>query len=93
MNILPEKLSGYGITVGHIAQVIQGFNTEQLVGSVEINSQFFFVESGAFFSNARDFSLLFGVFVSTVLTLLVIPFSCISLERKSSAKPLLLTRA
>ena len=44
--------------MGHIAQVIQGFNTEQLVGSVEIDSQFFFVESGAFFSNARDFERL-----------------------------------
>ncbi len=58
IDILPEKLSGYGITVGHIAQVIQSFNTEQLVGSVEIDSQFFFVESGAFFSNAKDFQRL-----------------------------------
>jgi multidrug efflux pump subunit AcrB len=58
IDILPEKLSGYGITVGHIAQVIQSFNTEQLVGSVEMDSQFFFVESGAFFNNARDFERL-----------------------------------
>ncbi len=56
--IQPEKLSGYGITVGHIAQVIQSYNTEQLVGSVEMDSQFFFVESGAFFTNAKDFQRL-----------------------------------
>ncbi len=58
IDIQPEKLSGYGITVGHIAQVIKSFNTEQLVGSVEMNNQFYFVESGAFFNNARDFQRL-----------------------------------
>ncbi len=58
IDILPEKLSGYGITAGHIAQVIKGFNTEQLVGTVEQDSQFYFVESGAFLNSAKDFQRL-----------------------------------
>lgn len=58
VDVLPERLKGYGISMGHIAQTIQKFNTEQTVGSVERGGQFFWVKTGVFLQSAADFERL-----------------------------------
>ena len=58
VDVLPEKLKGYGITMGHIAKTIQGFNAEQTVGSVEQDGKFRWVKTGAFLQSAADFERL-----------------------------------
>ena len=58
VDVLPERLKGYGISMGHIAQTIQKFNTEQTVGSVEREGKFFWVKTGVFLQSAADFERL-----------------------------------
>ena len=58
VDVLPERLKGYGISMGHIAQTIQKFNTEQTVGSVEQGGQFYWVKTGVFLQSAADFERL-----------------------------------
>lgn len=58
IDVRPEQLKGYGVTMGHIAQTIKSFNSEQTVGSVEQNGKFHWVKTGAFLKTASDFELL-----------------------------------
>ena len=58
INVLPGQLSGYGVSMGHIAKTIQSFNTEQTVGSIEQGGKFHWVKTGAFLQSASDFELL-----------------------------------
>ena len=58
VDVLPERLSGYGISMGHIAKMIQGFNTKQTVGSVEQGGKYYWVKTGSFFQSAEDFKRL-----------------------------------
>ncbi|MCP5313008.1 MAG: efflux RND transporter permease subunit [Chromatiaceae bacterium] len=58
VDVLPERLSGYGISMGHIAKTIQGFNTKQTVGSVEQGGKYFWVKTGSFLQSAQDFERL-----------------------------------
>jgi len=58
VNVLPEQLKGYGITMGHIAKTIKSFNTEQTVGSIEQEGKFHWVKTGAFLQSAADFERL-----------------------------------
>jgi len=58
VDVLPERLKGYGISMGHIAQTIQKFNSEQTVGSVEQGGQFYWVKTGVFLQSAADFERL-----------------------------------
>ncbi len=58
IDVSPSRLSGYGISIGHIAKTIQSFNTEQTVGSIENGGKFFWVKSGGFLKTASDFERL-----------------------------------
>ncbi|MBL7001062.1 MAG: efflux RND transporter permease subunit [Gammaproteobacteria bacterium] len=58
IDVLPEQLKGYGITIGHIAKTIKSFNTEQTVGAVEQEGKFHWVKTGAFLQSAADFQRL-----------------------------------
>jgi len=58
IDVLPERLKGYGISMGHIAQTIQKFNSEQTVGSVEQGGQFYWVKTGVFLQSESDFERL-----------------------------------
>jgi multidrug efflux pump subunit AcrB len=54
IDITPERLEGYGLSMGQIAQVIQGFNSEQTVGFNERGETYAYVETGTFLSSVND---------------------------------------
>ena len=54
IDVTPERLAGYGLSMGQIAQVIQGFNSEQTVGFSERGETYAYVETGTFLKNAND---------------------------------------
>ena len=54
IDVKPERLSGYGLSMGQMAMAIQGFNTEQTVGSTENSGSYSFVETGTFLRSADD---------------------------------------
>ncbi|MBL7002684.1 MAG: efflux RND transporter permease subunit, partial [Gammaproteobacteria bacterium] len=54
IDVTPERLVGYGLSMGQIAQVIKGFNQEQTVGFNERGELYAYVETGAFLQNAND---------------------------------------
>ena len=58
IDVLPEQLTGYGISIGQIAQTIKSFNTEQTVGAVEQDGKFKWVKTGVFLKSAEDFQRL-----------------------------------
>ncbi len=58
IEILPERLAGFGVSPGQIVHSVQTANTGHTVGSVEINNKFMFVESGGYLSNVDDIEQL-----------------------------------
>ena len=54
VEVLPEKLAGYGITLPQIAQVIQQANSEKSVGDIEAWDKSFKVYTGSFLQSAHD---------------------------------------
>jgi multidrug efflux pump subunit AcrB len=54
IDIAPERLAGHGLSMGQIAQVIQGFNSEQTVGFNERGDTYAYVETGTFLRNIND---------------------------------------
>ena len=54
IDITPERLVGFGLSMGQIAQVIEGFNSEQTVGFSERGELHTYVETGAFLQTAND---------------------------------------
>jgi len=58
VEILPERLSGYGISLDQIAQTIKTANSEQGVGHLESGDQGFKVYTGSFLKSAQDVSRL-----------------------------------
>jgi len=54
IDVTPERLAGFGLSMGQIAQVIQGFNSEQTVGFSERGELYAYVETGTFLRNAND---------------------------------------
>lgn len=54
IDVTPERLVGYGLSMGQIAQMIQGFNHEQTVGFNERGELHAYIETGAFLQNAND---------------------------------------
>lgn len=54
IEILPERLSGYNLSVDAIAHAVQSTNQETHAGSVESAGQQFTVYSGAFLTNVQD---------------------------------------
>ncbi len=54
IDVTPERLAGFGLSMGQIAQTIQGFNSEQTVGFSERGETHAYVETGTFLKNAND---------------------------------------
>ncbi len=80
IDITPARLSGFGLSMGQIAQVIQQFNAEKTVGYTERGDLFAWVETGSFLRNANDIRrLVVGlhdgrpVFMSDIATVSIGP--------------------
>jgi len=58
VEVKPERLSGYGIGIGQIAQTIQSANRGQGVGNVESGGNYFNVYAGAFLTGPADVAAL-----------------------------------
>ena len=58
IEVLPERLAGYGISIGQVAQAIQGANAEQLVGNVESSGAHLTVVTGKFLNTIDDINEL-----------------------------------
>ena len=58
IEVYPERLSGYGISLDQVAQTIRNSNSEQLAGDVESGSTHFNVMTGAFLKTIDDISRL-----------------------------------
>ncbi len=54
VEVLPERLAGYGISLGQVAQAIQAANSEQQVGNLESGGSHFTVITGRFLQTADD---------------------------------------
>ena len=54
VEVLPEKLAGYGISLPKLAQVIQQANSEKSVGDIEAWGKSFKVYTGSFLQSAQD---------------------------------------
>ncbi len=62
VEVLPEKLSGYGISLPKLAQVIQQANSEKSVGDIEAWDKSFKVYTGSFLQSAQDVeSIVVGI--------------------------------
>jgi len=58
VEVMPERLSGYGLTLDQLANTIRTANSEQTAGSLESGSSFFTVQTGAFLRSAEDVARL-----------------------------------
>ena len=58
VEVSPERLSGFGLSVDQVANTIKTANSEQSAGSVEGNNNSFNVYTGAFLKSAQDISNL-----------------------------------
>ena len=54
VEVLPEILAGYGISLGYVAEAIQKANSESPVGMVESGGTSQLVVSGSFLSTSQD---------------------------------------
>lgn len=54
VEVFPERLSGYGLSLDQIAQTITTANSEKGLGSVESGDQGFSVYTGSFLKTAQD---------------------------------------
>ena len=58
IEILPERLAGFGVSPGQIVHAVQTANTGHTVGSIEMDNKFMFVESGGYLSKTSDLERL-----------------------------------
>lgn len=58
VSVKPERLSGFGISIGQIAQTIQTANSETQAGLVESGNTHFTVYTGKFLSSANEIEQL-----------------------------------
>ena len=58
VEVFPERLAGYGLSVGQVAQAIQGANVEQQMGGVESAGAHLMVVSGSFLKTVDDINQL-----------------------------------
>ena len=58
VEILPERLAGFGVSPGQIVHAIQTANTGHTVGTIEMQDKFFFVESGGFLAKVEEVEAL-----------------------------------
>jgi len=62
VEILPERLSGFRVSVGQLAKTISSANSEREIGYVESSEGSFTLHSGAFLKSAEDVKrLIIGV--------------------------------
>ncbi len=54
IEVLPERLSGYGLSLEQVAQAVQSANAEQMQGAMEQGSQHYRISSGHFLRRAED---------------------------------------
>jgi multidrug efflux pump subunit AcrB len=80
VEVLMERLAGYGITLERIAQTIQGANAERVAGASESSGAAYRVYSGAFLKTAEDVARLvvgtqggYPIYVRDVATVRQIP--------------------
>ena len=58
VEVYPERLSGFGISLAQVAQTIQTANAEQVAGNTEGGNTAFSVYTGAFLRTAQEISRL-----------------------------------
>ena len=58
VEVLPERLAGYGLSLQQVSQAISAANTQQNVGAVEAGNNSFTVYSGSFLRSAADIERL-----------------------------------
>jgi len=58
VEVLPERLSGFGISLDQVANTIRTANSEQRAGSLESGNRYFTVNTGAFLHTAEDVARL-----------------------------------
>jgi multidrug efflux pump subunit AcrB len=58
VEVLPERLAGYGISLDQVAGTVRGANQERSDGSMEIGGHHFQVSSGRFLRHAEDLERL-----------------------------------
>jgi multidrug efflux pump subunit AcrB len=58
IEVMPERLSGFGISLDQIANTIRTANSEQKAGNIESGNNSFIVYTGNFLRNADDVSKL-----------------------------------
>ncbi|MBV2093881.1 MAG: efflux RND transporter permease subunit [Candidatus Thiodiazotropha sp. (ex Codakia orbicularis)] len=58
IEVFPERLAGYGISLDQVANTIQTANAEQQAGGVESGSTHFNVVTGSFLKNVEDINRL-----------------------------------
>ncbi|MEK7990430.1 MAG: efflux RND transporter permease subunit, partial [Thiotrichaceae bacterium] len=63
IEVMPERLSGYNLSIGQIAKTIQTANSEQKAGYIETGGNHFTIYTGTFLRNAYDVEqLVVGTF-------------------------------
>ncbi|UHD16599.1 efflux RND transporter permease subunit [Thiocapsa bogorovii] len=63
VDVLPERLSGYQISLDQVAQTLVGANAEQVAGGLEASGARFSVTTGAFLTGVEDINrLVVGTF-------------------------------
>jgi len=66
IEVKPERLSGFGISLAQVAQTIQTANSEMPAGQIETGNTHFSVYTGKFLSNAREVEqLVIGTYQGT----------------------------
>ncbi len=58
IEVKPERLTGYGITMAEIAKTIRSANSEIPAGNIEAGNRSFTVYTGSFLTNAQEISRL-----------------------------------
>ena len=54
IDVQPERLAAYGMSMAQMAQVVQGFNAKMTVGSTERDGRHAFVVTGAFLTSVNE---------------------------------------
>ncbi len=58
VEVVPERLAGYGISLEQVANTIQTANSEKRAGNIERGGSFFTVYTGSFLHSAEDIARL-----------------------------------
>lgn len=58
VEVMPERLSGYGLSLDQLANTIRTANSEKTVGNLESGNSYFTVQTGAFLRSAEDVARL-----------------------------------